>query len=93
MKPIIFYKMQASGNDFVVIDNRKYLISNPKKFAQKICARQFGVGADGLLLVEPSRTADFRMRIINSDGSQADMCGNRSRCITLFAQKILGLKA
>lgn len=82
-----FYKMVGSGNDFVVIDNRKNIIKNRKKAAIKLCNRKFGIGADGLILLENSNTADIRMRIFNPDGSEAEMCGNGLRCLLLFAVK------
>ncbi len=88
---IRFHKMVASGNDFVVIDHRKPFIKNPKLFTKKVCARNFGVGADGVLLLEKSKKAQIRMRIINLDGSEAEMCGNGARCAALFAHKKLGL--
>jgi len=89
MKKLVFYKMEAIGNDFVVIDNRKKAVKKPVDFAREVCNRNTGIGADGLLLVEPSRSADFRMRILNADGSEAEMCGNGSRCMGLFACKVL----
>lgn len=79
-----FLKIVGSGNDFVVIDNRKNLIKERKKIAIKLCNRKFGVGADGLLLLENSKKADFKMRIFNPDGSEAEMCGNGLRCILRF---------
>ncbi len=79
-----FVKMSGSGNDFVVIDNRKGIIKNRKSTAITLCDRKFGVGADGILLVEDSEKTDFRMRIFNSDGSEAEMCGNGLRCIVRF---------
>jgi len=82
--------MVAAGNDFVVIDHRQKLIANLKRFAQKICRPHFGVGADGVLLVEPSRKADFFMRIVNADGSEAEACGNGYRCVAVFAHQVLG---
>ncbi|MFA5339212.1 MAG: diaminopimelate epimerase [Candidatus Omnitrophota bacterium] len=94
MKNIAFVKMVASGNDFVVIDNRKAVIPGAKlySFAREICDRNYGVGGDGLIAIERSKKADFRMRIINSDGSEAEMCGNGARCAALFAvdNKIAG---
>jgi len=83
--------MVASGNDFIVLDHRKPFLKSLKAFAQKICSRNFGVGADGVLLMEKSTKADIRMRILNSDGSEAEMCGNGSRCAALFAHKVLNL--
>jgi diaminopimelate epimerase len=90
-RTIPFYKMVASGNDFIVIDNRKRLIENAKAFTAKVCAWHTGVGADGVLLVEKSSKASFKMRIINSDGSEAEACGNGFRCIGLYAHEKMGL--
>ncbi|PIX77553.1 MAG: diaminopimelate epimerase, partial [bacterium (Candidatus Ratteibacteria) CG_4_10_14_3_um_filter_41_18] len=81
---IRFVKMQSGGNDFVLIDNRKSLIRDRAKLARKLCLRKFSIGADGFLLLENSKTADFRMRIYNSDGSEAEMCGNGIRCLIKF---------
>ena len=89
----IFKKMQAAGNGFIVFDNRKKIIKKSySKLAKALCQRSFSVGADGILVIEPSATTDFKMVIINSDGSPADMCGNGARCIALFAylNKITG---
>ncbi len=81
-----FTKAVATGNDFVIIDNRRNSAKGSlPKFAKKACDRKRGVGADGLLVVESSRSADFMMRIFNPDGSEAEMCGNGSRCIALYA--------
>jgi len=82
-----FYKYSGSGNDFIVIDNRKKILKGKKvfSFTKEICNRKEGVGADGVLLVENSSKADFKMRIINADGSEAEMCGNGARCIAAFA--------
>jgi diaminopimelate epimerase len=89
MKTIKFWKMSGSGNDFVVIDNRKKVITSSAAatWAKRLCFRQEGVGADGLLLLEPSRTADFRMVYYNADGSRASMCGNGARCMAWFARQ------
>jgi len=88
-----FYKLQASGNDFILIDSRalrqKHSTGFYKSFAKKHCQRQVDIGADGLLVVEPSKKADFKMRIFNSDGSEAEMCGNGARCTAYWAQKYL----
>lgn len=89
MAEIKFHKLVASGNDFLVIDNRDHTIKNPKAFAQKVCRPHLGVGADGVLLIEPSKKADFFMRIINSDGSEAEACGNGYRCVGLYAHQLL----
>jgi diaminopimelate epimerase len=91
MQKLSFYKMSGSGNDFVMIDNRDDRLNiDPKPLAQRLCRRGLSVGADGLILVEPSSKADFRMRIINADGSEAEMCGNGARCVARFAE-ILGI--
>jgi len=81
-----FWKMHGLGNDYVVIDNRDNKISDEETsaLAKKVCERRFSVGADGLLLVCTSKTADARMRIFNADGSEAEMCGNGIRCFAKF---------
>jgi diaminopimelate epimerase len=83
---IDFTKLVAAGNDFVLIDNRssKFSRSALVSLTKRMCDRKFGAGADGLLAVEKSRSADFKMRIVNSDGSEAEMCGNGSRCFALY---------
>lgn len=87
--PIAFDKMNGSGNDFVIIDNRQQAISveEQPELARKICRRMFSVGADGLIFIENSKCADFRWNFYNSDGSVAEMCGNGSRCATRFAYR------
>ncbi len=90
MKDIEFNKMVASGNDFIVTDNRRNQLavkdSQLSDFARKLCDRKFGIGADGLLIIDKSRNADLRMRIFNPDGSEAEMCGNGLRCAALWAK-------
>lgn len=78
-----FTKLQAIGNDFVLIDARR-LEQDWAELARAMCNRHYGVGADGLLLVLKSDVADFRMRIFNSDGSEAEACGNGLRCFTRY---------
>jgi len=78
--------MSGAGNDFVVIDNRKGSIRNAHELAPKLCDRRWGIGADGLLLVETSENADYRMMYYNADGSYGGMCGNGGRCIALFTE-------
>jgi diaminopimelate epimerase len=81
-----FWKMHGLGNDYVVIDNRdgKVTDKDAPALAEKLCERRFSIGADGLLLVYNSASADMRMRIFNSDGSEAEMCGNGIRCFSKF---------
>lgn len=86
---LAFWKLTGAGNDFVVLDNRTGIVASDTAqraaFILRTCARGTGVGADGLLLVEPSDRADFRMRYYNSDGGEAETCGNGARCIARFA--------
>jgi diaminopimelate epimerase len=88
-----FVKMSGAGNDFVVADNRSGSFTADPATITRICDRRFGVGADGVLLVEPSKTADFFMRYYNSDGSEAEMCGNGARCISRFFVERCGAKS
>jgi diaminopimelate epimerase len=86
MASIEFYKYQGTGNDFVVVDNRSQeLDRTDKSIAKKLCDRKFGVGSDGLILIENHDEFDFEMVFFNPDGSQS-MCGNGSRCAVKFAQ-------
>ena len=86
-KMIEFHKMSGSGNDFIIIDNRDLSLNvgDLPAFARKVCARKISVGADGLFLIEPSNTVDFKWQFFNSDGSTAEMCGNGSRCVARYA--------
>ncbi len=87
MKRIPFFKMNGSGNDFVLIDNRQGILNADRlgDFVPRVCARKISVGADGLILIEPSLHVDFRWRFFNADGSEAEMCGNGGRCAARFA--------
>ncbi|GHU95213.1 diaminopimelate epimerase [Bacteroidia bacterium] len=76
-----FTKMQGAGNDYVYVDCTQSEIDNPNELSVKVSDRRFGVGADGLVLICPSAVADFKMRMFNADGSEAQMCGNAARCI------------
>ncbi len=82
-----FSKMVASGNDFIVYDNRRSNLTNGPELAARLCKRTMGIGADGLIFIEKSRRADFKMRIFNPDGSEAEMCGNGIRCAALYKGK------
>ncbi len=87
MATIPFYKMSGCGNDFIIIDNRSGIwngIRNPG-FVKAVCREKLSVGADGLIFIEKSDTADFRWHFFNSDGSQPEMCGNGARCAARFA--------
>lgn len=88
---INFIKVVGSGNDFVLIDvtHSRREAGNYRALAKKMCDRKFGVGADGLLVLEKSKIADIRMRIFNADGSEAEMCGNGARCSAYFYSKHL----
>ncbi len=86
MIKIKFIKMVATGNDFIVVDDKNLKV-NLASFARKICDRKYGVGADGLLLIGKSKKADARMRIFNADGSEAEMCGNGARAAALYTGK------
>jgi len=79
-----FSKVQGLGNDFIIIKDLKEKINDYATLAKKVCHRNFGVGGDGLMVVLPSDKADFRMRIINSDGSEPEMCGNGIRCFAKY---------
>jgi len=83
---MLFWKMHGLGNDYIVIDNRADKIKDQKanQLAKRLCERRFSVGADGLLLVSNSDLADVKMRIFNSDGSEAEMCGNGIRCFAKY---------
>lgn len=79
MRP--FAKYAGCGNDFILFDNREKTFPLSSHLIQRLCNRQSGIGADGLILLEHSDSADFRMRIFNADGSEAEMCGNGLRCL------------
>jgi diaminopimelate epimerase len=84
---IPFMKMSGSGNDFILIDHRESFLKEDrlKEFIRKVCRRRISVGADGLILIEQSKKADFKWRYYNADGSEAEMCGNGGRCVARFA--------
>lgn len=83
-----FYKYQGTGNDFILLDNRNQHLSLSTEQIAWLCHRQFGIGADGLMLLELEPGFDFKMVYFNSDGKQSSMCGNGGRCITAFAKKL-----
>lgn len=84
-----FWKMNGAGNDFVMLDNRNLALQLTGETIASLCDRHRGVGADGLLAVEPAQgTGDFRMRYYNADGGEAEMCGNGARCFARFVNKL-----
>ncbi len=86
---VTFWKMNGAGNDFVVIDNRAGALDLDREQIARLCHRQRGVGADGLLAVEPAvEGGDYRMRYYNADGGEAEMCGNGARCFARFVDRL-----
>ena len=95
-----FYKYHGSGNDFIIIDNRRNIFNFQGFMKQAaiagICHRQYGIGADGMMIIQPDQKADFRMEYYNADGREGSLCGNGSRCAVAFAHQtdiIKGKKA
>jgi diaminopimelate epimerase len=84
MSAVAVTKMHGTFNDFVILDQRPPSVDDLFAFARAACDRRGGIGADGLIVLEPSERADVRMRIINADGSEAEMCGNGARCAARF---------
>ena len=76
-----FTKMHGTGNDYIYVNGFEQTIENPSETAIRLSDRHKGIGSDGLVMILPSETCDFRMRMFNSDGSEAEMCGNASRCV------------
>jgi diaminopimelate epimerase len=79
-----FTKMHGIGNDYIYVNGLAETVADPARVAREISDRHFGVGADGLILILPSETADVRMRMFNADGSEAEMCGNGIRCVAKY---------
>lgn len=76
-----FAKMQGAGNDYIYVNGLEQAVVNPSEVAIQLSDRHFGIGSDGLVIIHPSAVADFRMQMFNSDGSEAEMCGNATRCV------------
>lgn len=87
-KNMKFTKMQGCGNDYIYINCFEYDVSNPSELAKKLSDRRFGIGSDGLILIQKSEVASCRMDIYNSDGSRAEMCGNGIRCVAKYVYEI-----
>ncbi|MBQ6035616.1 diaminopimelate epimerase [Ruminococcus sp.] len=79
-----FTKMQGCGNDYIYVNCFEESVTSPQQLAKTISDRHFGIGSDGLVLIMPSETADCRMRMFNSDGSESEMCGNAIRCVAKY---------
>lgn len=80
-----FVKMHGAGNDYIYIDCFRQTVEDPEQLAREMSDRHFGIGGDGIILIEPSKVADVKMRIFNADGSEAEMCGNGIRCVAKYA--------
>ncbi len=85
-----FWKISATGNDFILINNLDESLNFSKEEVARLCARRTGIGADGLILLNPSESQDFKMKYLNADGGEVEMCGNGTRALTYFYKNITG---
>ena len=90
---MLFWKYSGAGNDFILIDDREQTFPIDKTLISNLCRRKISIGADGLILLQHSSLADYRMRIFNADGSEAEMCGNGLRCLVKFILQVADIKA
>ena len=93
MKTVRFVKMHGAGNDFVLVDDRAGDFPCEHRLIAAMATRPSGIGCEGVILVQHSDTADFKMRFFNPDGSEADLCGNGARCVAAFAREIGAARA
>ena len=83
-----FAKMHGAGNDFIMVDDRDGSFPGDGRRIAALAARRTGIGSEGVILIQKSSRADFRMRFFNPDGSEAELCGNGARCVAAFAREI-----